>query len=66
MGGIIAELRRQRGLTQDEVARRVRVSTRTVAAWESGTVLPHSRHVRALARALSVTPEALHLRDKEE
>jgi transcriptional regulator with XRE-family HTH domain len=59
----LSELRRERGLTQEEVARRVRVSTRTVAAWESGATTPRQRNARALARALGVTLDALQLTD---
>jgi transcriptional regulator with XRE-family HTH domain len=59
----LAELRRGRGLTQEEVARRVRVSTRTVAAWESGASTPRQRNARALAKALGVTLDALQLTD---
>ncbi len=64
--GQLAELRRQRGLTQEEVARRVRVSTRTVAAWESGASTPRQRNARALAKALGVTLDALQLVDLED
>jgi transcriptional regulator with XRE-family HTH domain len=55
----IGELRRQRGLTQEELARRVRVSTRAVAAWESGDASPRQRNARALARALGVSVDTL-------
>ncbi|MGH7747254.1 MAG: helix-turn-helix transcriptional regulator [Candidatus Dormibacteria bacterium] len=57
----ISELRRERGLTQEEVARRVRVSTRTVAAWESGHATPRQRNARALAKALGVSIDVLLL-----
>lgn len=57
----IADLRRERGLTQDELARRVRVSTRTIAAWESGATTPRHRNARALAKALGVRLDALLL-----
>ncbi|HEV2954174.1 MAG TPA: helix-turn-helix transcriptional regulator [Candidatus Dormibacteraeota bacterium] len=55
----IGDLRRTRGLTQEELARRVRVSIRTVAAWERGESLPRQRHARALARALGVAIDDL-------
>ncbi len=55
----ISDLRRERGLTQEEVARRVRVSTRTVAAWESGEASPRQRNARALAKALGVSLNSL-------
>ncbi len=57
----LSDLRRERGLTQEEVARRVRVSTRTIAAWESGGATPRQRNARALAKALGVTLDALQL-----
>jgi transcriptional regulator with XRE-family HTH domain len=50
----VAELRRARGLTQEELAYRARVSLRTVAGWESGQVRPRKRNARALAKALGV------------
>jgi transcriptional regulator with XRE-family HTH domain len=50
----VAELRRARGLTQEELAYRARVSLRTVAGWESGQVRPRRRNARALAKALGV------------
>ncbi|MDB5068265.1 MAG: Helix-turn-helix domain [Chloroflexi bacterium] len=59
----LSELRRERGLTQEEVARRVRVSTRAVAAWESGASTPRQRNARALAKALGVTLDALQPTD---
>ena len=59
----IADLRKARGLTQEELARRVRVSTRTVAAWESGSTTPRQRSLRALARALHVSVNDLQPSD---
>lgn len=59
----LSELRREQGLTQEEVAPRVRVSTRTVAAWESGACTPRHRNARALAKALRVTLDALERTD---
>ncbi len=56
---MIGQIRRERGLTQEELARRVRVSMRSVAAWESGSTTPRQRHLRALARALNVPVEQL-------
>jgi transcriptional regulator with XRE-family HTH domain len=57
----VAEFRRARGLTQEELAYRARVSLRTVAGWESGQVRPHKRNARALAKALGVGLDALLL-----
>jgi transcriptional regulator with XRE-family HTH domain len=57
----VAELRRARGLTQEELAYRARVSLRTVAGWESGLVRPRKRNARALARALGIDLDDLPL-----
>jgi transcriptional regulator with XRE-family HTH domain len=55
----VAELRRERGLTQEELAYRTRVSLRTVAGWEKGRSTPHKRNGRNLAKALGVDLDAL-------
>ena len=57
----IAELRRERGLTQEELAYRARVSLRTVGGWEKGRSTPHKRNARRLAKALGVDLDALQL-----
>ena len=40
MGGFIAKLRRQAGLTQQQVADRLRVSFQAVSKWEKGVSAP--------------------------
>ena len=56
-------LRRQRLLTQRELAEKVGVAWQTLSAWERGTMQPRMRHIRALCQALDVTPEELLGRD---
>ena len=53
----LRELRRERGWTQPELARRARVSARTVYAIEHGDVAPHAATRRKLLRALGLTWE---------
>ncbi len=36
IGRLIRQLRREKGLTQEELAERFRVSARTVSRWETG------------------------------
>lgn len=64
MGMAKATIRQHReavGLTQAELARRVGVQSTQVSRWERGTATPSARHVRRLARALGVNPDALEL-----
>lgn len=55
----IAQIRRQRGLTQSQVARALHVSGPTVCDWESGKKNPNHAHLLALARLLQVTTDTL-------
>lgn len=40
IGGLLRELRRERGLTQEQLAEQFDVSARTVSRWETGSNLP--------------------------
>lgn len=40
VGKLLAELRKERGLTQREVAQRLHISDKTVSKWETGQGLP--------------------------
>lgn len=55
LGGFIDWRRRERQLSRDELARRVRCTAKTVAAWEKGASVPQPRNAAALARALRVS-----------
>lgn len=39
-GAFLKELRKERGLTQEQLAERLNVSARTVSRWETGTNMP--------------------------
>ena len=60
LGETLKKLRRERGLTLEEVALAVGTSKQTVSRYEKGVIsnIPHEK-VEALARALSVSPSAL-------
>jgi transcriptional regulator with XRE-family HTH domain len=59
-GGRIRELRRERGLSQEQLARRSLLSNRTIFRLESGeTVQTRELTILALARALGVEPAEL-------
>jgi transcriptional regulator with XRE-family HTH domain len=55
----IADLRRERGLTQRELAQRIGVSRMSVYHWEAGRNEPSARQLRLLAEAFAVPMEAI-------
>jgi transcriptional regulator with XRE-family HTH domain len=57
----IRELREQHRYTQDALAFRCRVSTRSAIAWERGEKRPRARNQRRLAKVLGVSVEELQL-----
>lgn len=65
MGGFIAKLRRQAGLTQQQVADRLRVSFQAVSKWEKGVSAPSLELLLPLSRLLGVSADAL-LTGREE
>ena len=59
-GSFIAELRKERGLTQKELAQRLLVSDKAISRWERGHGMPDLGNLEALAGALGVSiPELL-------
>jgi transcriptional regulator with XRE-family HTH domain len=50
----IRDARRDRGLTQDETARRVGVTLRAYQRWEEGASVPHRRNLDKLREVLGV------------
>ena len=55
----LTELRKQRGLTQEELAGRLFVSRTTVSKWESGRGYPNLDSLKAIAVFFSVTVDDL-------
>lgn len=47
----IAQARRERGMTQQDLAVRLRVAVATVQRWEAGTTTPSLRRLEAIADA---------------
>lgn len=75
IGTRIAQARREAGLTQEELADLVGVSTRSLQSYEAGNVVPY-KHIRKLAKVLKrqvewflhgdVEPDPEHARLREE
>lgn len=59
IGAYIAMLRRQRGLSQRELAERIGVSNQAVSKWENGDNLPDIALLLPLAELLHTTVDAL-------
>lgn len=51
-GQNIRAIRKARGMTQEQLARSVGVTTPTVSRWESGQVVPRDDHKIAVAQSL--------------
>lgn len=57
MGMRIAELRKDRGLTQEEISDYVGVDKRAYQFWQAGDVEPKGENLRKLAKILKTTPK---------
>lgn len=55
----IKKYRELRGMTQDELSRRVGVDRVTIANWESGKTEPKLSHALKLAEVLGTTVEKI-------
>lgn len=55
LGAFVAELRKEKGLTQKELAQRIYVSDKAVSKWERGAGLPDISMLIPLAEALGVS-----------
>lgn len=58
-GSFIAGLRKEKGLTQQELADRLRISNKTVSKWECGEGMPDITLLPTLAAELGVTADDL-------
>ena len=50
----LRRIRRQRGLTCEELAEKVQVSVQSVALWEAGRIVPKINRIYVLSRVLDV------------
>ena len=55
----LQELRKQKGLTQEELAEKLYVSRTAISKWESGRGYPNIESLRAIAKFFSVTLDDL-------
>lgn len=67
-GKLIAALRKQQGITQQQLADTLNLSNKTISKWESGAGSPDISNLPLLADALGVSVDELlrgELREKE-
>ena len=58
-GQRIAQLRKERNITQEELAQLVGVTKERIVNWESGLGLPSKSQIKTLASVFQVMPEEL-------
>ena len=59
VGARIAALRRERGLTQEQLAEKLHVTRQTVSSWETANSYPDVEMLAALSEVLEVSVEQL-------
>ena len=59
IGKFIARMRKEKGLTQSELAERLLISNKTVSKWECGNGLPEVSLMMPLCDALGITVNEL-------
>ena len=58
-GKFISELRKQKGMTQKELAEQIGVSDKTISKWECGNSIPDISYLDALCNSLDVSVNEL-------
>lgn len=62
----LKRLRRQKGLSQIEVAKKLNVSSTTICLWESGERNPSQNHIKKLCKMYGVSPADILAPKREE
>jgi transcriptional regulator with XRE-family HTH domain len=62
----IAQWRKSKYLTQDELGKLAGVSLHTISSWELGVKQPRARNMRALAAALGIEPDQIILVESKD
>ena len=55
LGDLLLNLRRKNGSSQEAIARRLGVSSKTICRWEKGEFIPSFEHAVQLARVYKVS-----------
>ena len=65
LGKKLEELRKNAGITQEELAQELKVSRQTVSLWEQDLVAPKSDALKSLCEFFNVKPEYLLFENAE-
>lgn len=55
IGGFLAQLRKEKGMTQEQLGERLGVTNKTVSRWETGTYLPPVEMLQSLSELYGIT-----------
>lgn len=66
LGKNLAEIRKSRQLTQQQLAELIHVQQRVISRWETGVAAPHLNHCVSLAEVLEVSLDRLIRGDEGE
>ncbi len=55
----IVTLRKERGMSQEDLAEKLNVSRQTISRWENGTVVPDAYNILEISKAFGVTADYL-------
>ena len=64
VGNFFAELRKEKGLTQFELAEKINVTDKAVSKWENGKCLPEMEQLKKLAKLYNITIDELILGER--
>ena len=59
MGAFLQQLRREQGLTQEQLGERLHISSKTISRWETGTYMPPVEMLLALSELYGVSMNEL-------
>lgn len=62
----LKKIRKQRRMSQTEVAKKLNVSGATVCSWEKGTRKPSSKHIKKICKVYQVSPNDILYPKKEQ
>ncbi len=66
LGDIIKTLRKEQGVTQEELAAALNISAQSVSKWENGAANPDINYIPLIARFFKVSIDSLFLWDSED